>query len=190
METLDEPVLVRHRLDVDQYHRMAEAGVLAPDARVELIDGEIIDMAPIGTRHWSAVSRLNKWLVGHVGDAALVSVQQSLRLGRQDEPEPDIALLKPRADFYAGALPTGADALLVIEVADSTVAFDLRTKARLYATHGVRVYWVIDLANDTLHVHAAPRDGGYETVVAWRRAPRATLPDPLSGDVDLAALWA
>ena len=145
METLEEPRITRHRLNVEQYHRMSEAGVFEPDARVELIEGEIIDMAPIGSRHFSAVSRLNRMLVEATGSRAVVSIQQSLRLDRFTEPEPDIAVLKPRDDFYAEALPTGADALLVIEVADSTIAFDLRTKARLYATHGVLTYWVVDL---------------------------------------------
>ena len=190
METLDEPRITRHRLDVDQYDRMAEAGIFEPDARIELIEGEVIDMATIGTRHYAAVSRLNRLIVQATGERAVVSIQQSLRLDRFSEPEPDVTVAKPRDDFYASALPTGADTFLVIEVADSSLAFDLRTKARLYATHGVAVYWVVDLASDRLHIHSAPRDGAYTDVAALVKPASVALPGFSDIAIDLSGLFA
>jgi Uma2 family endonuclease len=189
METLVEPLVRRHRLTVEQYHRMGEAGVFEPEARVELIEGEVIDMAPIGSRHWSMVSRLTRMLVAATGDRAVVSVQQSLRLSRNTEPEPDIALLKPRADFYASALPTGADALLVIEVADTTLQFDLQTKARLYATHGVPHYWVIDVAAARVHLHSAPQGERFTAVQVLEQPAALPLPGFEGHSIDLGDAW-
>lgn len=189
METLAEPVVRRHRITVEQYHLMGEAGVFEPDARVELIEGEVIDMAPIGTRHWSMVTRLNHLLVAAAGARAIVSVQQSLRLSRNTEPEPDVALLKPRADFYAGALPTGTDALLVIEVADTTLEFDLRTKARLYATHGVPEYWVIDVAAGRVHQHRQAQGEHYTQVQVLEQPGTLALPGIDGAVIELAPAW-
>lgn len=188
METLDDPRIKRHRLNVEQYHRMGEAGVFEPDARVELIEGEVIDMAPIGSRHFSMVGRLTRLLVEATGAHAFVSVQQSLRLDPFNEPQPDIAVLKSRDDFYAASLPTGFDALLVIEVADTTLAFDLRTKARLYATHGVPVYWVVDLPAGLMHVHSAPHGDAYSSVSALRNPDVMPIPGLTDIAIDLAGL--
>jgi len=188
MEMLEEPRITRHRLNVDQYRRMGEAGVLEPGVRVELIEGEVIDMAPIGSRHFSMVGRLTRLLVEATGAQAFVSVQQSLRLDRFNEPQPDVAVLQPRDDFYAEALPAGIDALLVIEVAESTVAFDLLTKARLYATHGVPVYWVIDLPAGLLHVHTEPQGDTYGSVVTLRSPGVMSIPGLAGVVIDLAGL--
>lgn len=182
-DVLDELRIKRHRLNVEQYHRMGEAGVFAPEARVELIEGEVIDMAPMGTRHWSTVSRLNRLLVQATGERAIVSVQLPIRLDRQSEPEPDLAVLKPRDDFYASALPTGHDAFLVIEVADTSLAYDLKLKSRLYAMHGVPAYWVVDLEAGLLHTFAAPRGEAYTTVDATATPGTQALPG--LGDVAL-----
>jgi Uma2 family endonuclease len=164
MEVLEEPRIKRHLLTVEQYHLMGEAGVFAPDARVELIDGEVIDMAPMGSRHYGTVTRLDRLLTAAIGPRAIVNGQMPLRLGAMSEPEPDLCVLKARDDFYASALPTAADALLVIEVSDSTLAYDVRVKARLYARHGVPVCWVFDLQAPMLRVFAEPRDGDYARV--------------------------
>src|SRR5262245_52363674 len=115
MSTDTENWLPRHRLTVDDYYRIAEAGVLAMDARVELIEGEIIDMAPPGSRHAAVVSFLVNVFGKGVGDSAVISIQQPLRLDQMNEPQPDLALLRPRRDFYSSAHPGAADALLVIE---------------------------------------------------------------------------
>jgi len=172
---LEQPRITRHRLSAEQYQRMGEAGVFEPDARVELIGGEVIDMAPIGTRHAATVKRLAQALFQAVAGRAIVSVQDPIRLDVQSESEPDLAVLEPRDDFYASALPAGHDALLVIEVADSSVAYDLLRKARLYALHGVPANWVVDIGAGRLHTLAAPQGGVYTVaevtaspgIVAW-----------------------
>lgn len=189
MGALDEPLITRHRLNVDQYHRMAETGVLAPNARVELIEGELIDMAPTGTRHWTAVSRLNLLLVEALRRRALVAVQQSLRIDRHNEPQPDIAVLRWRDDFYRHELPSGPDALLVMEVSDTTLAFDLSTKARLYATHGVPEYWVIDLPASALHMHRGFDGVLYGEVVTLRVPTAVSLPGLDDTGIDLREIF-
>ena len=189
METLAEPLVRRHRITVEQYHRMGESGVFDPDARVELIEGEVIDMAPIGTRHGSMVMRLCHLLNAAVGERAFVSVQQSLRLSRNTEPEPDVALLKPRPDFYGGALPMGHDAWLVIEVADTTLEYDLRTKARLYASHGVPEYWVIDVVAGRVHLHRDAQDERYADVTVIERPGALALPGIAGASIDLTGAW-
>ncbi|MEO7854093.1 MAG: Uma2 family endonuclease [Rubrivivax sp.] len=157
----EPPVMRRHRISTEDYHRMGAAGVFAPDARVELIDGEVIDIAPRGTRHWAAVTRIDHLLRPCIGDRALVAVQTSIRLGRHSEPQPDIALVKPRDDFYSKALPTAADTLLVIEVADTTARYDREIKLSLYARHGIGELWIVDLEANLLRLYSAPSGEGY-----------------------------
>jgi Uma2 family endonuclease len=151
----------RHRITADEYHRMAEVGLLAPDARVELIEGEIIDMAPIGTAHTSVVDQLNRLFIRAFGDDAIVRVQGSVRLSEMSEPEPDLVLLKPRPDFYRHDFATGADMLLVIEVSDSTLRFDRDVKTPFYARHDVPEAWIVDLPNDQLLVFDSLENGVY-----------------------------
>jgi Uma2 family endonuclease len=154
----------RHRLTVDDYYRMAEVGILAPDARVELIEGEIIDMAPPGSLHAATVHRLNRALVRAAGDAAIVLVQNPVRLSMYSEPQPDFALLRPRADFYGTQHPQPADVLLVVEVADASLRFDRDTKLRLYAEHAIPEVWLVDLRGRRLIRHLAPQQGQYTVV--------------------------
>lgn len=166
MGALDElPLLTRHRLTVADYYRMAEAGVLAPGARVELIEGEVIDMAPIGSRHASIVARLAQQcaqVVGFgVGARALVWSQSPLRLDASNEPQPDLMLLEPRADFYAAAHPTAADVLLLIEVADTSARYDREIKLPLYARHGVPEVWIVDLHEHCVRLFRQPAGAGY-----------------------------
>lgn len=189
MGALDESLITRHRLSVDQYHRMAETGVLEPDARVELIEGELIEMAAIGSRHFAAVSRLNRQLIEAAGSRAVVSVRSCLRLDRYNQPEPDLAILRPRADFYAAALPTGADSLLVIEVSDTTLTFDLRVKARLYAMHGVPEYWVVDLPASQLHVHRVADGQRYRDVTTLLSPANISVPGLDDVAIDLTELF-
>ncbi len=188
MEVLDEPRFVRHRLSVDDYHCMAKSGVLAPGARVELIEGEVIDMAPMGTQHRAAVMRLSQLLHEAVGHAALVSTQLPLRLGDMGEPEPDLALLRPRDDYYAAALPTGHDSFLVIEVADTTLAYDVRIKAPMYARHGVPELWVLDLNGGLLRRFSAALDGVYTDVTALPKPGVQDLPGLPGCCIDLSAV--
>jgi Uma2 family endonuclease len=178
----------RHRLTVEQYHRMAQAGVLAPDARVELIEGEIIDMAPVGSKHWSVVNRLNQILVTALQGRAIVSVQSSIRLGEFSEPEPDLAVFKYRPDFYAERLPTGDDALLIVEVADTTAPCDRGVKLPLYAKHGIPEVWIVDLEAALLRLFRHPEGDRYLQITETDQpgpTPLAALP---GATVDLSGV--
>jgi Uma2 family endonuclease len=182
----EAPLLTRHRLTVADYYRMGEAGIFAPGARVELIEGEVIDISPIGSRHGATVKRLNALLVTGVGSRGVVSVQDPLRLGDLSEPEPDLMLLKPRADFYAGAHPTAADVLLLIEVADTSARYDREIKLPLYARHGIGEVWIVDLEARLLWFHRLPANGAYSAVSATDRpglVPVTALPGI---EIDLA----
>ena len=169
----------RRRFTVHDYERMAQAGVLTEDDRVELIDGEIIQMSPIGSRHAGTVDRFSKRFEQRFGDVALVRTQGPIRLGEHDEPEPDLALLKPRPDFYTTAHPTPSDILLVVEVADTSLEYDRRQKLLLYARHGIAEVWLADVNTDTILVSRDPAPSGYRT--AWtvgRGDPIAPLAFP------------
>jgi Uma2 family endonuclease len=151
----------RRRLSADQFEQMGRTGILGPDARVELIEGEMIEMAPIGSRHAAAVDFLSMHFARAVGDAALVRTQNPLRLADDSEPQPDLMLLRPSADRYRAAHPRPTDVLLLIEVADATLAFDRGTKLPLYARHGVSEVWILDLDAERLEVYREPSAGGY-----------------------------
>jgi Uma2 family endonuclease len=151
----------RHLFTVDEYERMGMVGLFGEDDRVELIEGEIVGMAPIGSRHAACVARLTRLFSAAVGNRALVWIQNPIRLGTRSEPQPDVALLVPRADFYARGYPGAADILLVVEVADTSAAWDREGKARLYAAGGVGEAWVVDLAEGCVHVFTGPGPGGY-----------------------------
>jgi Uma2 family endonuclease len=188
MSTLMEAWPQRHRITVDEYHRMAEVGLLAPEARVELIEGEIIDMAPIGPPHSSVVNQLLRLLMRAVGDRAIVQSQGAVRLNIRNEPEPDLALFKPRDDFYRHRHPTGADTLLVVEVSESSLRYDRNIKVPLYARHGVPEVWVVDLVNGLLLTFCSPVDGEYRqqaSTAAPGVVPLSALPGIL---VDLSVL--
>ncbi len=155
------PVAARRRFTADEYQRMGQTGILPSTDRVELIDGEVLAMTPIGPRHCAAVDRATRVFVTRAGDAAIVRVQGSVRLDLFTEPEPDVVLLRPRADFYASAHPGSADILLIIEVAESSLAYDREVKAYVYARSGVAEYWLVDLNADVLHRYSSPQDGSY-----------------------------
>ncbi len=154
--------LSRHRLSVDQFHEMARTGILPSDARVELIDGELIDMAPMGSRHSSIVARLSMRFAQDARDT-LVYTQNAISLPPSSEPQPDIAVLAPSPDNYRGALPRARDVLLVIEVADTTLRYDQGIKADLYARHGIAELWVVNLPDDLVEVCRDPAGGQYRT---------------------------
>lgn len=156
-----QPLIRRHRLSVEAYHHMGECGVLAPDARVEFVEGEIVDVAPIGSRHAAVVNALAAALIREVGSHAIVSIQNPIRLGASSEPRPDLAVLKPRVDRYVRSTPTSADTLLIIEVSESSAAYDLQVKAPLYAQHGVPELWIVDLEAGTVHQFRMPKGDRY-----------------------------
>ena len=161
--------LKRYRFTRSDYHRMAQTGILSPDARVELIDGEIIEMNPMGSRHKAAVNRLNRLIMRGVDDDAIVQIQSSIALGDNGEPEPDVALLQYRDDFYATAPAIEEAALLVVEVADTTEWYDRTTKVPLYARYGIQETWLVDLNRDLITRHLDPTTGGYTTTRVFRR---------------------
>jgi Uma2 family endonuclease len=165
MSTAADHWLLRHRIDVDAFHRMAEAGIFAADARVELIQGEMLDMAPIGSPHAGFVNRLTFCLSQAIGNRAVLSVQHPLRLDKYSEPQPDVALLKPRADFYERQHPTPQDVLLVIEVADSSLRYDREIKSPLCAQYGVTEFWLIDVDARQLTCLREPAQGRYSSSV-------------------------
>jgi Uma2 family endonuclease len=161
--------LTRHRFTWDDYHAMAAAGALKEGDRVELIEGEIVDMTPIGSRHAAVVDRLTRWLVMACGTRAIVRVQGPLRLGAHSEPQPDLLVLEPRDDFYRDAPPTADDVRLLIEVADSSLQYDQAVKLPLYSRAGVREFWLVDLVRDEVQVHREPTPGGFGFVERRRR---------------------
>ncbi len=157
----------RWRFTVHDYHRMGEAGILHEDDRVELIEGELVEMTAIGTRHFSCVNRLNRLLVMNVGDEAIVSVQNPVRLNEYSEPQPDLAVIRPRD--YRESLPEPDDVLLLIEVSDTTLSYDRGVKLSLYARAGIREVWIVDLSGETIGRYTGPSADGYRHVVQMRR---------------------
>ncbi|MCX6024615.1 MAG: Uma2 family endonuclease [Chloroflexi bacterium] len=163
------PQLARRRFTVDEYHQMATAGILGENDRVELINGEVVEMAPIGPPHNGAVNRFNRVFTLRFQDVAVVQVQGSIRLDRHNEPEPDLALLRDRADFYATALAGPSDILALVEVGDTSAALDWLIKAPVYAQYGVPELLLVNLSEDALTVCRDPGPDGYRSVVALRR---------------------
>jgi Uma2 family endonuclease len=170
----------RRVFTVEEYHRMAEAGILSEDDRVELIDGEIIKMSPSGSRHVACVNRLNAVLTSAIGRAAIVSVQNPFAVNDYSEPQPDIVILKPRNDFYAHSLPTAQDVLLIIEVADTSLSYDRNVKVPAYARAGVPEAWIADLAGDGIEAYSDPVGGLYRKV-AWASRGQILRPKQIPG---------
>ena len=168
--------LERYKFTVDDYYRIFEAGVLGQNARVELIEGEIVMMTPIGLRHSACVDRLNRRLVALYGDAAIVRVQNPIILDDHSEPEPDFSVLRPRADFYSTAHPRPADLLLVIEVSDSSIGYDRGTKLPLYGRSGIPEAWIVDFGREVVDAYRPPFEGGYAERRTYRRGERLPLP--------------
>ena len=190
MNAMTESGVTKHRLTVDDYYRMAEVGVLAPDARVELIDGEIVDMPPIGTPHSGTAIWLNRQFVAAVGDKANVACQSTmLILGRYSAPQPDLMLLRPRADCYRRANPTAKDVLLLVEVSESTLPYDRQIKAPLYSRHGVPEMWIVNLRDRELLCMRQPRLNDYAEIETIK-TPGWTSISTLAGiRVDLSRLF-
>lgn len=179
--------VARRFFTVDEYHRMGEVGILSENDRIELIEGEILQMSPIGSRHAACVKRLTKIFTTRLGDQAIVSVQDPVVLGDFSEPEPDIAILKPRDDFYDQALPNATDVLLVIEVADTTIEYDREIKLPAYARAGIPETWICDLRTEVVNAHRDPVNGIYRQVRTHRRGDSTTphlFPD-LALDINL-----
>jgi Uma2 family endonuclease len=166
----------KHYFNVHEYHRMAEVGLLSEDSRVELIEGEIIEMSPIGSTHSGTVNRSSTFLNRTLGDTVIVSVQNPVRIDDFSEPQPDLALLKPRKDFYSKSHPAPEDVLMVIEVADTSVNYDRNLKLPLYARAGIPEAWLMVLGKGIIEVHSQPKNGKYQKVQRMKRGKTLTSP--------------
>jgi Uma2 family endonuclease len=162
-----QPETVKKLFTVAEYHRMGDAGILDPEERVELIDGEIFKMSPVGRRHILGVIRATKLFVITFGDRAIVSPQNPVRLSDWSEPEPDFVVFKPRSDFYAAAAPTPADVLFLVEISDTTLRHDCNRKLPRYAAAGIPEVWIEDLKNNVLLVYRDPHGDRYETALTF-----------------------
>ena len=168
--------LARRQINVEEYYRMAEVGILTDNDHVELIHGEIIEMSPIGSRHASIVNRITKILTGLVGDSAIVSVQNPIKVNDLNEPEPDVAVLKPRDDFYAEKHPGSQDIFLVIEISDTTLAYDREIKLPLYAMAGIPEFWLINLEKGEIEIHRVPSTDVYKKIEILRPGDQMAMP--------------
>jgi len=152
------------QITIEQYHLMGETGLIKADERVELINGEVREMSPIGRFHASCVNRLNRIFTQSLDDLAIVSVQNSFILNNLSEPQPDIAILKNRTDFYEAGLPQVSDILLLVEVADTTLVYDRDVKIPLYAANGISEVWLVNLVDRVIVVYSQPSTDGYRKV--------------------------
>jgi Uma2 family endonuclease len=157
------PELPRHLWTVDEYHRMGEVGLLDADARVELIEGEIVEMAPIGDAHAAAANRLTRLLVLAVGERGIVAVGNPVRLSPRSEPQPDFSVLRPRADYQTRG-PRPEDVMLAVEVSDTTLQRDRQVKLTLYASVGIREFWIVNLEAREVEIYRSPTGDTYASV--------------------------
>lgn len=180
--------IARKHFNVEEYYRMTAAGILSEADRVELLDGEVVEMSPIGSRHAGVVNRLNVLLVRAVGDDAIITVQNPVRLDEYSEPQPDLTVARARDDYYASAHPTPADVLIVIEVADSSVELDRVVKLPLYAQAGVPEVWIVNLPQDVIEIFTQPMSDHYAQTQSVRRGERLSSPTVAAVAFDAAAI--
>ena len=154
----------RRLITAAEFNRMGEAGIFQPGDRLELIEGEIIDMSPIGRRHAACVRRLNNLLTLMLGGQAVVDAQNPVVLGHLCQPQPDLAVFEYRDDFYAGGHPRSEDVVFLVEVADTSLQYDRDSKIPLYARYGIPEVWLVDLNSGTVEVYRDPTSEGYERV--------------------------
>ncbi len=157
---------------VTEYHQMVEAGILTENDKIELINGEIITMSPVGSIHAGCVNRLSALLSTMLQKQAIVSIQNPIQADDYSEPEPDLAMLKPRSDFYSESHPQPADVLIVIEVSDSTLDFDKEVKLPLYAKAGISEAWIINLPEKTVEIYTTPQTGIYRKLELFKADER------------------
>jgi Uma2 family endonuclease len=177
-----------HPITVDEYYDMARTGLLEPDARVELIEGEVVHMPPIGSRHADTVEFLDHLLDRTIVDRARVRGQLPVRLDNLSEPVPDIAVVKSRTGRYKLSHPTSADVLLLVEVSHSTLRYDINVKLPLYARHGIPEVWIVDLENNQLRTYRSPSDGRYRDTASTANPGMTVVPGVPGVTVDLSDL--
>ncbi|MEG4166594.1 MULTISPECIES: Uma2 family endonuclease [unclassified Microcoleus] len=171
--------LQKRLFTVKEYHLMTEVGILSEGDRVELIEGEIVKMAAIGTRHASCVRRLIRSFSVIPQNLAILGVQDPIQLTDRTEPQPDVVLLQPRADYYATAHPIPSEVLLLVEVSDSTVDYDRDVKVSIYARSLIQEVWLVGLVKNCLEVYRQPDPNGYSLMLKfWRGQQVAPLAFP------------
>jgi Uma2 family endonuclease len=189
MDAVPDSWVPYRRFRSADYYRMWEIGLFAPDARIELIEGEIIDMAPIGSPHCGTVDWLNEVLVAALRKHVIVRPQSVIELSDFSHPQPDIALLQRRKDFYRSAHPGPPETFLIIEVSASSLRLDEMVKVPLFAHFEIPEMWIVDLVHERLNVYRSPRDGEY-TEVSSIEKPGVTALSALPGvTVDLSDLF-
>ena len=166
--------VARYKFDVHQYHAMAKAGVLREDDRVELIDGEIVAMSSIGPEHIGAVNSSAEFWILALAGRATVQIQGSIRLDEWNEPQPDVAILKRRDDFYRSGLAGPDDVILLIEVSDTSLRYDRRIKLALYARFGIPEFWIANIRARSIEVYTDPVNGEYTSLQTFRRGQTIT----------------
>jgi Uma2 family endonuclease len=157
----------RRLFTVEEYHRMADAGIFHPDERVELIEGEIVQMSPISPRHAGCVIDANRMFVMRLGERAVVSPQNPVVIQPRSEPQPDLLLLRPRAVSYSRVHPASEDVLLAVEVADTTARYDRLVKSRLYARAGIAEFWLLLAMEGAVEVYRTPGAAGYANLTSY-----------------------
>jgi Uma2 family endonuclease len=165
----------KHLTNIHEWRKLGEANIFPPESRLELINGEIIEMAPIGPNHAGHLKRINSLLTILLAGKAIVSIQDPLQLGDLSEPEPDFMLLKPNPDFYSSRHPVVDDVLLLVEVADSSLNFDQNQKLRLYAIHNIPEYWLLNLIDNCLEVYRKPKGEVFAEKTTLYRGDNITL---------------
>jgi Uma2 family endonuclease len=168
--------LARRSFSVTEYNRMAEVGILKEDDRVELIEGAIIKMSPIGSRHAACVNRFHTLLNRIARQDFIISVQNPIVVDDYSEPEPDISVLRYRSDFYSNELPRAQDVLGAVEVADPTVYLDRNVKFPLYARTGIPIAILVNLPDELVEIHSEASESQYRTITTFRRGESFTLP--------------
>lgn len=184
--TSAQDAIIRHRWNVDDYYRLADAGVFNEDSRIELVEGEVVDMAPIGSMHAFALNNLTRLLYPKSMNRYLVRIQDPIHLDDHNEPQPDLVIALDR-DYSAGH-PRAADILLVVEVADTTLIYDRDVKMPLYARHGIPQCWLLDVNAKTLTVFKEPLEGHYRRVAPVQDVERVEVDDLVLAAADLAKL--
>jgi Uma2 family endonuclease len=167
--------VARRLLTRDDFHRMGAAGILTEDDRVELVNGELIEMTPIGPRHAAAVRRLDRLFTRRLDRLAVISVQNPVALGEYSEPQPDLGILRPRADEYRTEHPAPRDIFLLVEVMDSSGDFDRGEKLQSYARASIQEVWLLDLAGELLEVHLQPAGTRYRSAAQFKRGQRVQI---------------
>lgn len=168
--------LIRRLLNVDEYHSMAEAGILLPDEKVELINGELIRMSPIGSKHAYVVDRLNIELITRIGKQAVIRIQQPIKVAQHSEPEPDVLLAKGPIERYKEKIPTNLDVILLIEVSDTTLDYDREIKIPLFAKVGIPVVWIVNLQEEEVEVYEDLQKGAYRIVNTFQKHDTLNIP--------------